>query len=93
MITVITGTPGAGKTALAVDLLQREYADRPLYVDNLNGLLLEHFEDIPESGVSVRIAGVPMEIVQTQDRAVKFVRIHRPSLTQALAPSVTIPGS
>lgn len=44
MITVITGTPGAGKTALAVDLLLREYADRPLYVDNLNGLLLEHYE-------------------------------------------------
>lgn len=44
MITVITGTPGAGKTALAVDLLIKEYSDRPLYVDNLNGLILEHHE-------------------------------------------------
>jgi len=59
----------------------------------LNGLLLAHFEDIPESGISVRIAGVAMEIVQTQDRAVKFVRIHRPGPTQAQAPSVTIPES
>lgn len=59
----------------------------------LNGLLLEYFEDIPESGVSVRIAGVAMEIVQTQDRAVKFVRIHRPTPATAAGPSVTIPGS
>jgi len=56
----------------------------------LNGLLLEHFEDIPESGVSVRITGVAMEIVQTQDRAVKFVRIHRPSAPLSLPPSGTI---
>lgn len=56
----------------------------------LNGLLLEHFEDIPESGVSVRITGVAMEIVQTQDRAVKFVRIHRPSSSLPLPPSGTI---
>lgn len=46
----------------------------------LNGLVLEHFEDIPESGVSVKIAGVAMEIIQTQDRAVKVVRIHKPRL-------------
>lgn len=59
----------------------------------LNGLLLEHFQDIPESGVSLRITGVPMEIVQTQDRVVKFVRLHRPGIVQAPAPSVTIPGS
>lgn len=45
----------------------------------LNGLILEHFEDIPESGLSVKIAGVPMEILQTQDRMVKMVRISRPT--------------
>ncbi len=44
----------------------------------LNGLLLEHLQDIPESGVSVKIADVPMEIVQTQDRVVKTVRLFRP---------------
>jgi len=41
----------------------------------LNGLILEHFRDIPEAGTSLKIAGHPMEIVQTQDRAVKVVRI------------------
>jgi Mg2+/Co2+ transporter CorB len=44
----------------------------------LNGLILEHFQDIPESGVGVKIADVPMEIVQTQDRMVKMVRLSRP---------------
>ncbi len=41
----------------------------------LNGLLLEYLEDIPEAGVSVKIGEVPIEIVQTQDRAVKVARI------------------
>lgn len=41
----------------------------------LNGLILEHFQDIPEAGTSVKIAGYPMEIVQTQDRVVRVVRI------------------
>ena len=45
----------------------------------LNGLILEHFQDIPEAGTSVKIAGYPMEIVQTQDRVVKVIRIF-PSL-------------
>jgi Mg2+/Co2+ transporter CorB len=44
----------------------------------LNGLILEHFEDIPEAGVSVRIAGVAMEIVQTQNRRIKVVKVQRP---------------
>lgn len=45
----------------------------------LNGLILEHFRDIPETGVSIKIAEVPMEIVQTQDRMVKTVRLFRPA--------------
>jgi Mg2+/Co2+ transporter CorB len=45
----------------------------------LNGLILEHFQDIPEAGVSLKIAGVPMEIVQTLDRSVKTVRLFRPA--------------
>lgn len=45
----------------------------------LNGLILEHLQDIPESGISVKIAGVPMEILQTQDRIIKTVRLFRPS--------------
>lgn len=42
----------------------------------INGLLLEQLEDIPEPGVSVKIAGYPIEIMQTQDTMVKVVRIH-----------------
>ena len=44
----------------------------------LNGLILEHLQDIPESGVGVKIAGVAMEIMQTQDRRVRMVRVFRP---------------
>jgi Mg2+/Co2+ transporter CorB len=42
----------------------------------VNGLILEHLEDIPEPGTSLKIDGYPMEIVQTQDRMVKVVRIY-----------------
>ena len=48
----------------------------------LNGLILEHLQDIPESGVSVKIAGVPMEIVQTQDRIIKTVRLFQPRMSE-----------
>jgi Mg2+/Co2+ transporter CorB len=44
----------------------------------LNGLILEHMRDIPEAGVALKIADVPMEIVQTQDRVIKTVRLFRP---------------
>ncbi len=44
----------------------------------LNGLIIEHLRDIPEVGVGLRIGGVPMEIVQTENRRVKIVKIHRP---------------
>ncbi|OGV71733.1 MAG: magnesium and cobalt efflux protein CorC [Methylophilales bacterium RIFCSPHIGHO2_02_FULL_57_10] len=41
----------------------------------LNGLVLEHFEDIPEPGTSFKIAGHTLEIIQAQERVVKSVRI------------------
>lgn len=44
----------------------------------LNGLILEHLQDIPEPGTSVKIAGYPMEILQTQDRVIKSVRLLSP---------------
>ncbi|WP_026686397.1 HlyC/CorC family transporter [Azovibrio restrictus] len=43
----------------------------------LNGLILEHFEDIPEAGVSFKLHGIAVEIIQTQDRSVKTARIQR----------------
>lgn len=42
----------------------------------LNGLVLEHFEDIPEPSTSFKIGEHALEIVQTQDRIVKSVRIY-----------------
>lgn len=44
----------------------------------LNGLILDYLQDIPEAGVGVKISDVPMEIVQTQDRVIKTVRLFRP---------------
>jgi Mg2+/Co2+ transporter CorB len=48
----------------------------------LNGLILEHLEDIPEAGTSVKIADYPIEIIQTQDRQVKVVKIFPARLQQ-----------
>jgi len=47
----------------------------------LNGLILEHLRDIPEAGVALKIAEVPMEIVQTQDRVIRTVRLFRPRVS------------
>jgi len=41
----------------------------------LNGLILEHFEDIPESNTSFKMGDHVLEIIQTQDRIVKSVKI------------------
>ena len=41
----------------------------------LNGLILEHLQDIPEAGTSLKIGEYPIEIIQTQDRAVKVARL------------------
>lgn len=51
----------------------------------LNGLILEHLEDIPEAGTSVKIADYPIEIIQTQDRVVKVVKIF-PALRERPVP-------
>jgi len=45
----------------------------------LNGLILEHLQDIPEADVSIKIAGVPLEIVHTHGRAIKSVRLFKPA--------------
>jgi Mg2+/Co2+ transporter CorB len=45
----------------------------------LNGLVLEHLQDIPESEVSLKVAGVPIEVLQTEDRRIKTVRLFRPT--------------
>lgn len=44
----------------------------------LNGLILERFEDIPEPGVSLRIDGMTLEVMQTRDRSVRTAKLYRP---------------
>jgi Mg2+/Co2+ transporter CorB len=41
----------------------------------LNGLIIEHLEDIPENNLSVRIAGYPVEIVEVSNHRIKIVRV------------------
>lgn len=41
----------------------------------LNGLILEHLHEIPEPGTSLKLAGYRVEILQTQHRAIKSVRL------------------
>jgi Mg2+/Co2+ transporter CorB len=44
----------------------------------LNGLIVEELGDIPEAGTRTTVAGQTLEILQTQDRAVKVVRLLPP---------------
>ena len=44
----------------------------------LNGLIVEYLGEIPDSGISFRLAGQAVEVLQVQDRAVKVVRLLPP---------------
>jgi len=41
----------------------------------INGLILEYMETIPDADTSLKIAGHPIDIVQTKDNSIKTVRI------------------
>lgn len=41
----------------------------------LNGLIIEYLEEIPESNISVRISGYPVEIIDVADNKIKTVRV------------------
>ncbi len=41
----------------------------------LNGLLVEHFQDIPSQGISIRLAGYPVEIIAVDNNMVQSIRI------------------
>lgn len=54
-VNFIAGIPGAGKTALVIDLLMREVVphNRPIFIDaRINPLTLEHGPSIPEFGLT-----------------------------------------
>ena len=40
-----------------------------------NGLILEHLESIPETGISILISGYPIEILQTHNNMVKVAKV------------------
>lgn len=42
----------------------------------LNGLIIDYLESIPEPGTTVRLAGYPVEVVQTTGNAVKMARVY-----------------
>ena len=44
----------------------------------LNGLILEVLEEIPEGDVCVQIGGVKLEVLRSDDQAVRTVKIFRP---------------
>ncbi|MEP7183026.1 MAG: CNNM domain-containing protein [Betaproteobacteria bacterium] len=44
----------------------------------LNGLIVEQLGEIPDAGTRIAVAGQELEILQTQDRAVKIVRLLPP---------------
>ncbi len=41
----------------------------------INGLIIDYMETIPEPGTSLLLHGYPVEILQTQDNAVRMIRI------------------
>lgn len=51
----------------------------------LNGLVLEYFEAMPEPGVTIRMAGCTVEIVQMSGRMVKTARIRKETEQTLLA--------
>ena len=76
----------ADGAATADGAMQVREVNRALALDlptdgpkTLNGLILEHLQDIPEANVSLKISGVPVEIISAQGRAVKTVRLFRPT--------------
>ena len=57
----------------------------------LNGLIVEYLGEIPDSGISFRLAGQGVEVLQVQDRAVKVVKL-LPPVGRAQAPPLQTTG-
>ena len=53
----------------------------------LNGLIVEQLGEIPDAGTRVRVADQELEILQTQDRAIKVVRLLAPPGRAVPAPA------
>lgn len=92
MITLITGGPGAGKTALALAIYLDEYKGRPLF-SNVRGLTLDHsplpkleewtIEEFNDQGTSEFRFTFPENAVILIDEAQQF---YRPRATGSRVP-------
>jgi len=41
----------------------------------LSGLIVEYLEDIPDTNLSLRIAGYPIEVLEIKENMVKLVKV------------------
>lgn len=78
MITLITGTPGAGKTLYAVSSELSKYADRPLFIDGIPELLVPHLP-FPDSGLADWQNWAPEGAVIVVDEVQRYWRPRAPS--------------
>lgn len=85
MITLITGTPGKGKTALAVQMIQKLAEDRPIFADGIKELKIPHHPIphidewvrsfvSPTGGEDYEWIGFPPDAVIVIDEAQRFFR-------------------
>lgn len=75
MMTLITGKPGSGKTACTVDMLMSgEFQGRPVYVDGIPNLKIEHFDTTEEQRVDNWHEWLPDGAVMVIDEAQRIMR-------------------
>ncbi|WP_169708571.1 HlyC/CorC family transporter [Trinickia terrae] len=53
----------------------------------MNGLILEALEEIPEGDVCVQIAGVRIEVLRSDDQAIRTVKIFKPKASGSAKPA------
>ena len=96
-----TGAPGPGSSlgrepdgsVVADGLAQLRTLNRKLGTrfpldgpKTLNGLIVEQLGEIPDAGTVVDVGGQAIEILQTQDRVIKVVRLRAPVGRDLIAP-------
>jgi Mg2+/Co2+ transporter CorB len=50
----------------------------------VNGLLLEHLQEIPEAPIALKIGNCVIEVVQVHDQAIRIVKLLRPAASRRL---------
>ena len=74
------GTAIVEGSALLRDLNRQLQLTFPLTgPKTLSGLVIEHLRDLPEAGVSIKLADCAIDILQAHERVIRTVKLHRPS--------------